>query len=156
MTIHNTAIELKADLARLSNQLEIELTDVVSKVAFDAHSGIIKRTPVDTGRAAASWGMTTNAPDNSNIQPEGTYPDPSVSAASLIDVSNLDPEYPTYWIWNNLPYIQVLEFGLFPGSGPKTINGYSTQAPSGMVRVTLAEIETEITGLLRGVLRRRT
>lgn len=47
------------------------------------------------------------------------------------------------FISNNLPYITTLEYGGYPnppkkGTG-KTINGYSKQAPNGMVGVTLAD-----------------
>jgi hypothetical protein len=40
------------------------------------------------------------------------------------------------WIYNNLPYIERLEFG------------HSQQAPLGMVRISIAEIETELYGAL--------
>lgn len=48
-------------------------------------------------------------------------------------------------IVNETPYIEILEFGGFPnppvkGTG-RTIGGYSTQAPQGMVRVTAQEMK---------------
>ena len=49
------------------------------------------------------------------------------------------------YISNNLPYIATLEYGGYPnppksGSG-KTVNGFSKQAPKGMVGVTLANTD---------------
>lgn len=41
-------------------------------------------------------------------------------------------------IYNDLPYMQHLEYGLYSGNGPKTTSaGFSTQAPAGMVRINL-------------------
>lgn len=43
-------------------------------------------------------------------------------------------------IFNELPYMQHLEYGLY-GKGPKTVGGYSTQAPAGMVRVSALKFQ---------------
>jgi hypothetical protein len=57
------------------------------------------------------------------------------------------------YLSNNLPYIAVLEYGLYPNPskggrtikgvhyGLNTINGYSRQAPAGMVRINMARIQ---------------
>lgn len=48
---------------------------------------------------------------------------------------------------NPLPYAHVLEFGLYPGLGPRTVPGpeggiYSGQAPEGVVRPKVEDPET--------------
>ena len=58
-----------------------------------------------------------------------------------------------YRIYNTVPYIGVLEYGEFPnppkhGTG-KTIDGFSTQAPAGMVRISVAEFPQLINNLIR-------
>ena len=67
-----------------------------------------------------------------------------------------DPPESMYWIYNNLEYIHVLEFGLFPtpvkkgtripggGYEIRSEGGFSKQAPGGMVRLAIADLETEI------------
>jgi hypothetical protein len=60
------------------------------------------------------------------------------------------PPFCVIWISNNVPYIGVLEYGLFEPPNPgvnrdgdvKVSGGYSVQAPEGMVMVTLAELRT--------------
>jgi hypothetical protein len=48
---------------------------------------------------------------------------------------------------NNLPYINVLEYGGFPGNGPKTALGYSDQAVGGWVRVEMHKMRKAIRGI---------
>lgn len=59
------------------------------------------------------------------------------------------------FICNNLDYIEKLEYGGFPNppkkDGGKTINGYSKQAPAGMVGVTLANNEAIFDAAVRSV-----
>jgi len=101
------------------------------KVVLDLDTKIVERTPVDTGAARARW--------QPNVGPE-----PIGGAGS--DIGAFVPQLKlgdTAWISNNLPYIRVLEYGLFPnppkhGAG-KTVDGYSTQAPQGMIRITAVE-----------------
>ena len=44
---------------------------------------------------------------------------------------------------NNLPYIRHLEYGLYSQNSKtgKTVNGFSTQAPNGMFRISVAQFE---------------
>lgn len=47
-----------------------------------------------------------------------------------------------FYLTNNLSYIRVLEYGLYPQGAYKTFRtkgGYSIQAPQGMVRITARE-----------------
>lgn len=101
----------------------------VAKIALDAMSGIVLGTPVDKGFARGSWQATKDFPSDA----EGKNADPSgykvTSEAAL--VFNGKDEFPVYYITNNLPYIQSLE------------KGSSSQAPSGMVQLTLDRIERQ-------------
>ena len=64
-------------------------------------------------------------------------------------------EEQTIYISNNLPYITKLEYGGYPknpkGGSGKTVNGYSKQAPEGMVGVTLANNEAIFDSAVRSV-----
>lgn len=100
---------------------------VVKQVAFDLFGRIIKRTPVDTGRARGSWTMASNKADRRVLPPAapggGVYPEPSIG---FIEPSS------TIVISNNLPYIMTLE------------NGHSQQSPAGMVAVSIAEVRANL------------
>lgn len=117
--------------------------------------GVVLRTPVLTGRARASWNLSTGAMDLSlpaATGKGGSYgsltPEQAVSALQGLGL------YDVVWISSGLPYITVLEYGGYqnpPSLGswnPKTkqfevrsAGGFSKQAPAGMVRITLDEIQ---------------
>lgn len=52
----------------------------------------------------------------------------------------------TIYISNNLPYICMLEYGGYSKESKtgKTVNGFSKQAPNGMVGVTMANYKKKI------------
>ena len=91
---------------------------------------IIRMTPVDSGRARSNWfiGLSVGSEVNTVNRRRGPQ---------YID-RNLPQDLLTtkVFMYNNLPYIETLEFGGY-GEGPKTAGGFSTQAPQGMVRVSL-------------------
>lgn len=110
------------DLANFARDLDLETEQVVRKVALDVHTRVSQKTPVDTGRARANWNVSPGTPDR------------SVSESTSSQMPSLrkgDGEGPIY-ITNSLPYIGKLE------------DGSSTQAPSGMVATTMAEVEAGI------------
>jgi len=86
-------------------------------------SAIVQRTPVDTGRLRANWQTTLNAPASSTLESFD-------QGRALTDAASVLAGYAAgnavYFV-NNLPYAQKIE------------NGYSGQAPSGMVAITLQE-----------------
>lgn len=97
---------------------------VILDLMYKIWDGIIMRTPVRTGQARASWNMSKGSPDFSTVdEGEGLAPPPKPS------VSIKDGEYPEIFIANGKRYINYLEFGA------------STQAPAGMVQVTIDSLE---------------
>ena len=86
-------------------------------------------TPVDTGRARASWTIAVNQA-NRHVMPEGRYP--AMPNPGFLDVRPGD----SVVISNNLPYITALE------------NGHSRQAPFGMVAVSIQEVRTNMGALI--------
>lgn len=123
-------------------------------------SGVVLLTPVDTGRARASWNVSVGNPDR-RVPGPGTYrtfasPRYAQEKARAALVS-LGP-YQTVWITSSLEYVPVLEFGGYPnpverGSWDKqrrryvvrSQGGYSRQAPRGMVGVTWAAMRQALT-----------
>lgn len=101
-------------------------------LAIRLYSGIIRRTPVDTGRARGNWiinlGDVTNEMteqfSNSRAEDQRLITD---GLAKLRQLAQRGIGQVIY-IFNNVWYILELE------------NGSSEQAPLGMVQVTMAEI----------------
>lgn len=115
------------DLEKFSKATGVELETVVRKVAFDVYKGITQKTPVDTGRAKANWNIGLGA-INYKVTKNTTFTaiePPKGSGKKII------------YITNNLPYINALE------------NGSSTQAPKGMVSLTMLDVQRSIKNVIR-------
>ena len=95
---------------------------------------IIKATPVDEGRARANWFATGQKPSNKVTNAEDKSGANAINNMQQVVVGIKD--WSRFTLTNNLPYIEVLEFGGY-GDGPKTINGFSKQAPKGFLRVNI-------------------
>ena len=126
----------------------VEIKEVRKTYAFALYSSIVRKTPVDTGRARGNWNITVGHDDT--LPKENTVP----QFKSVEEVPKVEGDE-TIFISNNLPYITKLEYGGYPnppkkGSG-KTVNGYSKQAPEGMVGVTLANNENIFNAVVRSI-----
>jgi len=138
--------ELSKEAKKLT---EDQVVLFIKKVALEALRRVVMKTPVNAqtgkgGRARGNWQVTLNAPATGQLNVTDKSGTTTItkgfeqlgSLNSLIASGN----FPVVWITNNVDYIEVLEFGLYPGSGPNTIGGFSKQAPKGMVQVTLGEL----------------
>lgn len=101
---------------------------VVRKVLLDVWGELILRSPVDTGRFRANWLYSemrpqyrTRATAGTTASPTAPPERPDFSAAGMGKV---------FFIANNMPYAYRLE------------TGYSKQAPSGMVGLTVLRFNT--------------
>lgn len=106
-----------SDIRRFSVKTEAAHNKIVRAATIELFSGVIKSTPVDTGRAKGAWATSVGSPTND-------APDRLGEAASIAEViANTPPGagQETY-LSNALPYIEELE------------NGSSKQARAGMVR----------------------
>ncbi len=91
------------------------------KIGLEALSRIVEKNPVDTGRSRGNWQTDidqTNEAEVLSVDPTG---------AGSGRLAGLQP-FQTIFIFNNVSYIEFLE------------EGSSSQAPAGMVAVTLAEL----------------
>lgn len=140
--------EWTMDLNKYANKAKTDIKKVRKSYAFALYSSIVKKTPVDTGRARANWNVSVGSPDISTTEETRKSPKPKDSMPD----ANGDE---SIFISNNLPYITTLEYGGFPNppkkDGGKTVNGYSKQAPNGMVGVTLANNENIFNAAVRSV-----
>jgi hypothetical protein len=107
------------------------LGDLVYVISLQALSGLVLKTPVDTGRARANWlvtvGTTTFAETDATDKPGSA----TISSGTVAISSVRKDPFTIVYLQNNLPYIEDLE------------GGSSTQAPAGMIVATVAEIESQ-------------
>lgn len=128
------------DISRWVEKTKRNLNACCREIVLEISTRIVLRTPVDTGRARGNWQLGLNR------LPTGTLEVRNASrAGSLVgEFSGLQVAGNVTYFVNNLPYIGVLEYGGYPnppkGGEGKTVNGYSRQAPQGMVRVSVQEV----------------
>ena len=110
------AFNLKVE--RLSNDL---VTDVVKGVAFK----VDERSPVDTGHFRANWQLGVGTMPTGEV--DGVDPTGAGLGNRVIAHIPADSAGKVYYLSNSVPYAQQLE------------NGYSKQAPQGIVARTVVE-----------------
>lgn len=127
--------------ARITNQTKDQ---VIASVQLQALTNQVEATAVDTGQAKGGWHTSIGQPS----QRVGGPNDPSGASAIARGLQDTLKTGGIFYAVNNLPYILDLEFGRY-GDGPKTVNGFSTQSPQGMMRISVIEIKAAIRRTIR-------
>jgi hypothetical protein len=116
-------MSFSSDVHRIAEKMGDTAENVASATFIELFSSVIKDTPVDSGRLQGNWQTTKNSPANGEVDRFG--------AASLIDVHTVIDKPGTYYLTNNLPYAERVEF-----------DGWShTKAPRGMVRINVKRLK---------------
>lgn len=140
--------EWSLSLKEYARKKQVEIKKVRKAYAFALYSSIVRKTPVDTGRARGNWHISVGHDDTSTTQST------QIQHTSMQSVPDPEGDEPIY-ISNNLDYIEKLEYGGYPNppkkDGGKTVNGFSKKAPHGMVGVTLANNENIFNAACRAV-----
>jgi hypothetical protein len=120
------ALELTKILSKLDGNLDV----FVQKVIIDMGSSVIKRSPVRSGRFRNNWNFSEAAPDIS----AGRGPDPAGSGAQaqIAALAAKAKAGGVFYFTNALPYAWRIE------------TGWSDQAPSGVVGLTVAEFQAKV------------
>lgn len=116
-----------ADLNRYATKTKSSMGEAKQAIVFNVFGQVIKRTPVDTGRAKANWNVTEGMAGLSTDDRRDKSHLGNIGINSIRELNKITEKFGLDILTNNLPYIERLEFGS------------SNQAPAGMVRVTLRE-----------------
>lgn len=103
----NVESEVEMDAGPLRAALDFQ-----RRIGFEALDLIVKRTPVDTGLARGNWQVTIGAPSMQVLDRKDKTGTPTKAAGRAVVEGWLLG--PSLFISNSLPYIEVLEFGLYP------------------------------------------
>lgn len=115
-----------------------EMADQIFRsVVIQIGSSVINLTPVDTGRALANWQFSINSTSNESLDETDQMGDKTL-ARFVKEVGALTYGQTAY-VYNNLIYSIPLEYG------------HSRQAPSGMVRITMARFKQIVEQAVREV-----
>ena len=136
-----------ADIQRFAKKLDVDVGLATRRVALQVFTGIVQKTPVDTGRARSNWAIALGGPASTpssaiteEHQRQRKENGEGVDPSSITDQAVREAEASSMaingqqlvYISNNLPYISRLN------------EGHSQQAPAGFVEATLAEVAREI------------
>jgi hypothetical protein len=115
------------------------------KIALELFRRVIYKTPVDSGRARANWQVTIGSAASGTVEIDDTNGSATMTRATAASRGFRAGDI--IYLTNNLPYIMKLEEGGYP-DGPKTVGGFSRQAPAGMVALTVQEFAIVVNQIL--------
>lgn len=115
------------DISRWCKNAKADTKSVVQKIAMETFKRVILRSPVDTGRFRANWGVMVGSPYTGFDEAARDKSGSSAIGKAQTATINWNAQG-LITMCNNVAYSHKLEYG------------HSKQAPSGMVRVTAAEI----------------
>ena len=121
------ALDLSKAIEKAKDKAEL----VTRKIALELFSNVILKSPVDTGRFRANWNCSIGSVDKSisaATDKEGSGAIGRVRA----EVMKYTLDGRSIFLANSLPYAERLE------------NGWSDQAPQGMVRLSIIETNNAI------------
>jgi hypothetical protein len=117
------------DLSRFASKARGDMRTVIRKITMEAFKRVILRTPVDTGRARANWSVSEGGM-NTRFEISAVDKSGSATIGTATQTVNGWECTGSIFLSNNLAYIVPLEYG------------HSKQAPGGMVRLTVAEMQS--------------
>lgn len=132
MTAKQFTLQLNKEIADTEEKIE----DAIALIAMDSLRGVVMKSPVDTGRFRGNWIVSKNAPNAKSSEVTDKNGGQTITKGSgVIDTFKVDADSRII-IQNNLPYANRLE------------NGWSKQAPNGMVALTVAEMQRKYRNVL--------
>ena len=118
------------DMQNFISKTERDADKVFRGTALGMFSRIVTRTPVKTGRLRANWIPSINK--QSNRTTKRTDKSGGLTITAINAVTGKGGVGDTLFLSNNLPYAQSIE------------DGSSKQAPAGMVKITVTELQREV------------
>ena len=148
--------EFIIDIQRFTLKSEKTVNDVRKLMAYDLFSNVIDRTPIgfsyekSSGNTKHNWTCTIGTLSTSVLK--GTDKKGTTTKARMLSVLQRLKGDESVFFANSVSWIFFLEGGLYPQSPAfgsynrqtkeyeiRSIGGFSTQAPQGMVKMTLAD-----------------
>lgn len=168
-------MSLTSDILSFAKKALSTSEGVIVKVRTEVSDSIINKTPLDTmnpgdgGQAKASWEAKIGSKGQSNKSARDKTGDTTKEKAKQVAMTNIAQDF---YLTSTCEYIGVLEYGGYPNpvkkgtylsskqskdgvSGPGyhkfSVDGYSKQAPHGMVRITIADFQNIVDEVVKGL-----
>lgn len=118
-------------------RVEQRKRSAVRKTVVELFQRVVTASPVDTGRFRGNWQVTIDEPASGSLE-ETDYSGNRTREQIVSKIGEVeDPLEMDVWMVNNLPYAERLE------------NGYSQQAPNGMVQLNVLQFQNILAKRLR-------
>ena len=114
----------KADFAKLLQKAGDKVAILIQKTCLELQTSMVEMAPVDSGRFKNNWQVGLGSINTDTSAPPDKSGTGSISRAKAALVNWKAGE--TIYLTNSLPYAYRLEY-----------EGWSKQAPSGFVRLTV-------------------
>lgn len=102
---------------------------LMKKIGMEFYRRLTMKSPVDTGRFRANWGIDIDSPYEERDAALTAKDWAQREMFAQLKIDSFSVSNTQIWICNNLPYSNRLEYG------------WSKQAPQGMVRTSLLEMK---------------
>ncbi len=131
-----------ADFSDVLNEwiesVEVKMDNIFQTIVIKVGEKVVRISPVDTGLFRGNWQLTVDEETSGVLAREDQTGDSTVAA--IASKANKLTAGQVAYILNHIEYGYDLEYGTYYGPTAKvTEEGFSRQAPEGMVRVTEAE-----------------
>lgn len=110
-------------VSAFTRKTEAKIETAIRKIALDVFAEVIMMSPVDTGRFRGNWQVAIGSTPSGTLEIDDRAGTATLSKAQAEALQLKAGQ--TIFLVNNLPYAQSLEYGS------------STQAPGGMIRLTV-------------------
>lgn len=122
------------DVKKFVSKAEDRMEGLVRAIVIELFTSVIMDTPVDTGRLRGNWQISIREPKTGTVN----VTDPSggntvKKVEDLVAGADISASDIQFFLSNNLPYASRIEF-----------DGYSKQAPEGMVRRNMIRISNNL------------
>ena len=111
----------ESDWKKISDKVDRVMDEATRATLLELSSAIIKETPAKSGRARGNWQASVGRGASGEVPVSGIRSG-EARAIAQVDQTISVAVGEVYYLTNNVPYIERLEYG------------WSQQAPSGMVR----------------------
>lgn len=115
----------RVDIGRIRAKIGEAVTERAERITQKLVDGFIELSPVDSGNFRASWNVSEGYPEYVVVT-EGMRGEAISAPVFTVKAKTL---FPVFYITNGQPYAEALEYGWS-----------KTQAPYGMVRMTIASL----------------
>ena len=122
------------DLSKAIEKAKDKAELAARKITIELFSNVILKSPVDTGRFRANWNCSIGSVDKSTSEETDKSGAGSIGRVRA-EVTKYTLDGRSIYLANSLPYADRLE------------NGWSDQAPQGMVRLSIIETNNAISNV---------